>query len=122
MAIEMAVIELVCIAEKAVITGSRTALIPTRHLIAGHIVEMEKAECSPRQFWKRGRFLDQPFPDADAALGGLPENYASLPVPTDPLDSNFLLLDLILDLNGPTQRIGQRREKILIRLLHSNAQ
>src|ERR1700730_797962 len=122
MAIEMTVIELVCIAEKAIITSSRTALIPTRHLIAGHVVEMEEAECSPRQFWKRGRFLDQPFPDADAPLGGLPENYASLPVPPDPLNSNFLLLDLILDLNGPTQRIGQRREKILIRLLRSNAQ
>jgi hypothetical protein len=48
MAIEMAVIELVCIAEKAVIAGSRTALIPTRYLIAGHIVEMEEVECGPR--------------------------------------------------------------------------
>jgi hypothetical protein len=80
MTIEMAVIELVCIAETAVITGGRTALIPTWHHIAGHIVEVEEAERSPRQFRKGGRFLDQPFPDADAALGSLPENYASLPV------------------------------------------
>jgi len=48
MAIEMAVIELVCIAEKAVTAGSRTALIPTLYLMAGHIVEMEEAECGPR--------------------------------------------------------------------------
>jgi hypothetical protein len=47
MTIEMAIIELVCIAEKAVITGSRAALMPTRHIIAGHIVEFAEAECSP---------------------------------------------------------------------------
>src|SRR6478672_9088871 len=32
------------------------------------------------------------------------------------------LLDLVLDLNSPAQRIGKRSEKILIRLLRSNAQ
>src|SRR6266446_5278824 len=108
MAIEMAVIELVCITEKAVITGSWTAVIPTRYLIASHLIEVEKSEGSPCQFRKRARLFDQPFPDADASLGSLPENYASVLASADPLDRDFLLFDLVLDLNSPTQRIGKR--------------
>ena len=44
----MAVIELVRVAEKAVITGGRTTLIPARHLVAGHLVKMQKPEGGPR--------------------------------------------------------------------------
>jgi hypothetical protein len=122
MAIEMTMIELVCIAEKAVIAGSRTAFIPARQFVAGDLVEMEKPQRGPRQFRDGTRLLDQPFPDADAALGGLPENYAPVPFSADPLDRDFLLFDLVLDLNSPAQRVGKRRQEILIRLLRSNPQ
>jgi hypothetical protein len=45
-----------------------------------------------------------------------------VPFSADPLDRDFLLFDLVLDLNSPAQRVGKRRQEILIRLLRSNPQ
>ena len=83
---------------------------------------MEDAECSLRQFWKGGRFLDQPFPDANASLRSLPQNDAPLPSSADPFDRDFLLLDLVLELDGPAQRVGKRRRKSSSGFLRSNPQ
>src|ERR1700730_1564774 len=106
MTIQMAVIKLVCVAEKAVITSSRTALIPARQLAAGQLIEMEKCKGSPRQSWKSSWLLDQSLPDADPPLGGFPENSASLPLFADPLHCDLLLFNLVFDLNSPAQRVG----------------
>jgi len=71
-AVEVAVLELVGIAQKAVVTGCRTALGPARLFVAGGGIEMQKIERGPREPGKGTALLDQPFPDADTAFGRLP--------------------------------------------------
>jgi hypothetical protein len=58
MAIEMAMVELICVAEKAVVARGRTAFIPARQFVAGDLVEMEKPQRGPRQFRDGTRLLD----------------------------------------------------------------
>ena len=110
-------IQLVCVAEQAVVTRCRAAIRPVRKIVAGRSIEVQQVECSARQFRECGGLLDQALQDTNTAFGGLPQNYPSLTISPDPLDSDFLLLNLVIDLNGSPQTIGERRQEVFIRLL-----
>ena len=47
------------------------------------------------------------FPDSNATLGGFPENHLAMLVLSNQLSYNFLLLDLIDELDGPLNGVEQ---------------
>src|SRR5215469_2014157 len=103
MPIEMAMIELIGVTEKAVIARCRAALGPARHLLARGRAKMQQAERRPREPGKGAGLLDQPLPDADPAFGRLPENDPPLLLAGNQLDLDFLLLDLVIELDRTPQ-------------------
>jgi len=106
MPVEVAVVELVGVAQKTVVAGCNALLDPGRLFLACGRVEMQQIERRPCEPGKRGGLLDQPLPDADAAFGRLPQYDPSLAPGADQLDLDFLLLDLVVELDRAAQRIG----------------
>jgi hypothetical protein len=102
---------------QAVVTRCRAAFRPVRKIVAGPSIEVQQVEGRARQSRECGELLDQALPDTNPALGCLPQKYPSLTISPDPLDRDLLLLDLVIDLNGSPQTIGERCQEVLILLL-----
>ena len=105
-AIQVAVVELVRVAQQAVVAGRAAALGPAVEVPPRGRVDVAELEGLAGDCRERGRVLDQTFPDTDAALGGLPEQDALVLALADQLDRDLLFLDLVDDLDRALQGIS----------------
>ena len=104
-------VELVRVAEQAVVAGRAASLRPALAVATGRRIYVTELERLAGDRGEAGRVLDETLEHADAALGRLPEqNPLMLPLP-DQLDRDLLFLDLKRDLNGALERIGQGLEE-----------
>jgi len=106
-AIQVAMVELVRVAEQAVIAGGAAPLRPAVQVTARRGVDVAEGERLPSDRREAGRVLDQTLKDSDATLGRLSEEGALVLALADQLDRDFLFLDLVCELDGALEGVGE---------------
>ena len=106
MSIEMPMIWLIGIAQKAIIAGCCTPLFPIWQCLTTRRIKVKDFERANSQFSELARFSDKAFPDANAALRRLPKQEVFILLASNQLDCDLSLFDLIFELQCPAKRIG----------------
>src|ERR1035437_42286 len=101
-------------AEQAIVTTRTTRLSRVLLVFAGCGIEMTNDRGFACYLCKPAGCVHQPLPYADSTLSRFPKQDSAVCSRSDQLDLNFLLLNLVLDLDRTSERVRERGQKHLV--------
>jgi hypothetical protein len=106
MSIEVPVIGLIRIAQKAIVAGCCAPLFPIWEGLTAGRIKVKDFEGTTSQFFELARFSDKALPDSNAALRRFPKQEIFIVVTSNQFNFDLSLFDLVFDLQCAAKRIG----------------